>query len=260
MNNGTITYSKSERKWLYDPVGNGPVMSFDKGPAGKKKAQEAFMHTEAPKVFKLVQSVESRFDEPIATRFFKAGLLVTESLVISPTREEVLRDNTILARIGSKYTVEHIIRPGKPMTANLFECTCPDWAKGWARENMPENSTYTPADTVGAPILYNAGIMCKHVFAYQLNKQTDRVMSIQNPYSQVLSNRMLDMMQTHFLEDFEITDMIKNGTPGQFGRGTWTLKLDEPGKAYFQIADEQYQRLRIWVTQKTEGSQQLIIV
>lgn len=255
MNNGTITYSKTERKWIYDPVGNAPAMTFERGPAGKRQAQEAFMSNESPNVFKLVQSIEERFDPPIATRAFKAGLLVAESLVITPTRQETMKDNTILARVGSKYTVEHVIRTG-----DLFQCTCPDWAKGWARVNLPSNSAYAPPKNAGAPSVSSGGIMCKHIFAYQLNKQANKAMSIQNPYSRALSDKMLEETTKHFSSDFEINDILSAARGGPFGRGTWHLILDEPGKAYFQLAPEKFKSLRSYVSQRTEGSQKLVII
>lgn len=254
MNRGTLSYNRSERKWEYEDY-RGNTKVFE-GPDAKIHAQHHRLEIEVKKVYAAINIMRDNVESQLATRAHKAGLIIADGNVINPAAEERKKNRFIRARIGNTTaTVEYLIT----VEGNdcLYTCTCIDWAKGWQRANMP--SLHPGRPSTGAPYLNGVGVMCKHALAYHLNHYTDRAMSLLNPYSDFLAQKLWDILMKEFKGN-ELGDLLMTLKPVSFGQGVYKLRATEKSSAYFKLAPEQAKKLASAVSQATAASQVLEMV
>jgi hypothetical protein len=254
MSKGIIHYDKTERKWLYDtPTG---LTKIFEGPGAKFEAQKDRLKTEVKAIAELIDSMNPGLHKDAATRCFNAGLIIADGNVISPTEEEKEAMPRILARVGnSKSTVEYLVSNG--MGEHLYICTCPDWNNGLSMFNLPPLDPNRPSR--GAPHIDGAGVVCKHAFAVHLNNYTQRAMSIQNPASESLANKLWDILMKEY-NGTALSDLLLTMEPVSFGRGKFVLKGNEQSEAYFQIMSDDLTAFKQNVSAATSNSQILEMI
>lgn len=254
MNKGTVSYNRSERKWEYEDY-RGNTKIFE-GPDAKAQAQDHRMAVEVKNVYEAINKMRDNIEEELSKRAHKAGLIIADGNVINPTAEERKQNRFIRARIGvTTATVEYLITVEHD--DNLYTCTCIDWAKGWQMVNLPSLDPNRPS--TGAPYLNNVGVMCKHTLAYHLNMYTERAMSLMNPQSDFLAQKLWDILMKEFRGE-ELGDLLLTLKPVSFGQGAFKLRATEASSAYFELAPEQVKKLASAVSQATAASQVLEMV
>lgn len=223
MNNKSIAYNRKQSQWEYT-INDELVDTAPKGQAGKQHLWDSRIKSEHPLAYNMLVNLRANTgDEQIKQRAFKGAAILCDGLVLEKAQTDA---DTVLARVATpNATLEYLVFQGGDK--RLYSCSCPDHQKGRDMAEMGIDNPNRPS--YGAPSLGNGiGPMCKHTYAYHYAKETQVMLPLINPYSDLHANSLhywlRDATNTFIGETTEA--LLVSSKPISFNRGVFTISVD----------------------------------